>query len=70
MKLLSHDEEGAVIHVSWDEMAIMHYAIAEVVQKIDAWEFPILVGAPVEVAKALSDQLGEVLKREQSEKNS
>lgn len=51
MKVLSRDEQGAVIQVSWDEVAIMHYAIGEIVQKIDDWEFPILVGAPVESAK-------------------
>jgi hypothetical protein len=66
MRLLMHDEHGPVIRMSWDELAIMHFGTAEAVRKIDDWEFPTIVGAAVEVAKALLGQLGEVLKLEPS----
>jgi hypothetical protein len=66
MNLLSHDERGAVVHVSWDELAVMYYATSEAVRIIDAWEFPTLVGAPFEVAKALRGELGKALDLEPS----
>jgi hypothetical protein len=64
MERLSHNRNGAVIRVSWDELAIMHFGTAEAVRTVEGWEFPTIVGAPVEVAKALCDKLSESLKQE------
>jgi hypothetical protein len=64
VKLVSHDKMGAVIHLSWDEMAIMSYTVGDAIGKIEDWEFPILTGGSRELAKALRVELAKALDRE------
>ena len=68
MKQISKDEKGVVFEASWDELATMNYAIGDTLAKTDEWEFPILVGASVELAKALRQQIGKALESEPTTK--
>jgi hypothetical protein len=60
MKRVSGDEGSVVLELKMDEVAILQYAVSEILAKTEEWEFPILVGASVETARVLRDALRQV----------
>jgi hypothetical protein len=61
VKLVSHDQVGATVELSWDELRTISNSINEAVHELEAWEFPIRTGISVEFAKTLRDEIGQLL---------